>query len=84
MVVQYVDGQVRDGDGSRGCESDQQHQCALTLLQSHVQSVCALLWEKRESTWHLTRTQYIIIIMSSYRISRVWQEKKQQTKEKDT
>lgn len=39
LVLQGVDREVRDSDRSWGCESDQQHQAPLSLLQRHLQLV---------------------------------------------
>lgn len=47
-VVQHVDRQVRDGNGGRGGERNQEHQHTFALLQRQVQFVCALFAEERQ------------------------------------
>lgn len=48
LVLQGVDGEVRDSDRSWGCESDQQHQAALSLLQWHLQLVGLFFTQGRQ------------------------------------
>lgn len=47
-VVQHVDRQVGDGDGSRGGECDQQQQHSSAFFQRHVQFVRLFLAQERQ------------------------------------
>lgn len=48
LVLQGVEGEVRDGDGGGGGEGDQQHQASLALLQRHLQLVGVLFAQVRQ------------------------------------
>lgn len=48
LVLQGVDGEVRDSDCSWGCESDQQHQVSLSLLQRQLQFVGLFFTQGRQ------------------------------------
>ena len=48
LVLQGVDGEVRDADCGRGCQGDQQDQVPLPFLQLQLQFVCLLPAESRQ------------------------------------
>ena len=48
LVLQGVDGEVRDADSGRSCQGDQQYQVPLPFFQLQLQLVCLLPTESRQ------------------------------------